>query len=115
MAPGLLCLTPTLLGLVFVADFFLVLLLPFSSPRHFCRLLVDPLVICLRPDSSFLTPAVMDSQLNFLLFGNCSIEAPTRADLDNIAQYLPLLKAFDASLKTRTRSYFLMGSLLNNN
>lgn len=43
----------------------------------------------------------MGSQLDFLLFGNCYIEAPTGEELDKISQYLPLLQAFDASLKTR--------------
>ncbi|OQD61461.1 hypothetical protein PENPOL_c016G07901 [Penicillium polonicum] len=45
----------------------------------------------------------MGSQLDFLLFGNCSIEAPTKEEVDRISQYLPLLKAFDTSLKTRVK------------
>ncbi|KAJ5375579.1 hypothetical protein N7517_007585 [Penicillium concentricum] len=45
----------------------------------------------------------MSSQLKFPLFGNCSIGIPTSEEFDKISQYLPLLKAFEASLKTRVK------------
>ncbi|KGO67353.1 hypothetical protein PEX1_024390 [Penicillium expansum] len=52
----------------------------------------------------------MGSKLDFLLFGNCSIEAPTSEELDKISQYLPLLKAFHKSLKTRLKETWDFGT-----
>lgn len=100
-------------------DFFLRLcfcvpsaLLSCLFPETFLASYRGSLGLWSRPDSS-PTPAIMGSKLDFLLFGNCSIEAPTSEELDKISQYLPLLKAFHKSLKTRMRSYFSIAPLLN--
>ncbi|KAJ5471173.1 hypothetical protein N7530_008530 [Penicillium desertorum] len=52
----------------------------------------------------------MGSQLEFYLFGGCSIEVPTSEELDKISQYLPLLKAFDTSLKSRAKKTWDFGT-----
>ncbi|CAI7665406.1 unnamed protein product [Penicillium glandicola] len=52
----------------------------------------------------------MGSHLNFPLFGNCSIEPPTREELEKVSQYLPLLKAFGISLKTRAKQTWDFGT-----
>lgn len=128
MSPALLCLLEVSFSRVFLClsiftpcfscpnssqDFAFVFLLSYLCSETFLAPYRGCLGLCSRLDS-FPTPAIIGSQMDFLLFGDCSVEAPTREELDKISQYLPLLKAFHASLKTRMRSYSLIASLLNN-
>ncbi|KAJ5972882.1 uncharacterized protein N7479_002800 [Penicillium vulpinum] len=52
----------------------------------------------------------MGSQPNFHLFGDCSIEAPSKEEFDKISDYIPLLNAFEASLKTRVKEMWDFGT-----
>ncbi|OQD76800.1 hypothetical protein PENDEC_c003G00221 [Penicillium decumbens] len=52
----------------------------------------------------------MGSQMDFRLFGDCSIEVPTGEELQKISKYLPLLKAFEETLKTRVEEMWDFGA-----
>jgi len=95
------------------------LLFPLILPRHSLCPLSAPLnpffVLSRAPESFFTltsllsngfgTSVGMGSQMNFRLFGDCSIEVPTGEELQKISKYLPLLKAFEETLKTRMCFY----------